>query len=79
MNFTVKQFESSLRRVIKDEVNYLKDNMSTKKQVEDLTVTVDGLTKKVDSYLTQEWSTHLHDAHPRLENRLNQIEKKLTI
>lgn len=78
MNFTVKQFESSLRRVVRDEVAPLKANMATKKQVDDLTISVDGITKMFDSFLNTEWQTHLHDVHPRLEKRLTKIEKKLT-
>ena len=73
MNVTPKQFEQTLRRVIKDETGHL----ATKGQVDDLTTSVDGLAQKVDSYLNKEWNTHLHDAHPRLENRLSRIERKL--
>ena len=71
MNFTVKQFENSLKRVIKDELDPIKASMATKQQVDDLTVSVDGLTSKVDSFLDKEWRVHLHDTHPRIEKRLS--------
>jgi len=77
MNINEEQFVNTLKRVVKDEVDYIKDNMATRKQVEDLNESVDDLAKKVDSYLNDEWSAHLHDTHPRLENRLSQIERKL--
>lgn len=78
MNLTVKQFESSLKRIFKDEVHNIIVNMATKKQVNDLTVSVDGLAARVDSFLDKEWKTHLHYTHPRIEKRLTKIEKKLT-
>ncbi len=74
MNLTVKQFENSLRRIIKNETSHL----ATKKQVDDLIITVDGLAYKVDSFLNKEWITHVHDTHPRIDNRLNRLEKKLS-
>ena len=78
MDITIKQFKQTLRRVVKDEINPIENKMATKKQVEGLTVSVDGLAKTVDSYLNKEWNVHLHDIHPRLDNRLTQIERKLT-
>ena len=74
MNFTVKQFESSLRRVIKDETR----NFVTKKEFNTLVVSVDSLTKTINSFFNVEWKTHLHYTHPRIEKRLTKIEKKLT-
>ena len=75
MNITIKQFEASLKRIIKDETR----NLATKKQLDDvnesLTTSIDGLAKRVDSFLSVEWKTHLYDTHPRLEKRLTKIEK----
>lgn len=84
MNFSVKQFESSLKRVLKDAIAPIEANMVTKKEFNDLVVSIDSLTTKVDSFLNKEWVTHLHDIHPRdihprIESRLKRLEKKLSI
>jgi Zn-dependent protease with chaperone function len=75
MELTPKQFEEILERVFEEKTS----SLATKKQVEDLTTTVDGLAQKVDSYLTKEWIVHINDSHPRLEKRINSIENKFKI
>lgn len=78
MNFTIKQFESSLRRVVKDEISHLVTKKDFNEKFNTLVLSVDSLTKTIDSFLNTEWQTHLHDVHPRVEKRLVKIEKRLT-
>jgi len=75
MELTPKQFEEILERVFEEKTS----SLATKKQVEDLTITVDGLAQKLDFYLTKEWTVYIHESHPRLEKRVKAIERKLGI
>jgi len=77
MDLTPKQFESILKSVLADELP--RHLMPLKDNIENLTTTVDGLAKKVDSYLTQEWTVHIHQAHPDLTKRIKACERKLGI
>ena len=74
MTLAPKQFEEILERVV---VQRIESKMATKAQVDALTASVENLAHKVQSYLDEQWNFHLHDAHPRLEARVERLEKKL--
>lgn len=79
MNLTSKQFENTLRRVLKDETSHFVSKKEFKQEINNLILSVDSLALRVDSFLTKEWNIHLHDAHPRIESRINRLEKKFSI
>jgi hypothetical protein len=74
MTLTPKQLEEILQRVV---VERIESRMATKEQLDELTASVENLAHKVQSYLDEEWHVHLHDAHARLDARLERVEKKL--
>jgi len=75
IDLSAEQFEQLLRRIVQEETAAL----ASQRSVQDLTTMVDGLSKKLSTYLDHEWNVHLHTTHPDIETRLKAIERKVGI
>ncbi len=75
MRITPEQFEEMLYDIVRDETRRL----ATKQAVGALSNAVDGLARRLGSFLDEEWIVHQRSAHESLEKRLRAVEKRLGI
>jgi len=75
MRITPEQFEDLLYEIVREETRRL----ATKQAVGALSNAVDGLAKRLTSFLDEEWVVHRNSIHESLEKRLSEVEKTLHI